>query len=385
MRKLLVITDLFPDRFSPNSEVFVQQQVRELGKVYEVRVIATRFRQNLSFEQDIRENYQVTYIYLPLIKYLYLSRLVLYKIYAVPVIDRIIQEFNPELIHVHDCRHIPELFLLRACLSKYKIPKFLTVHNIRTHPVMLKSLIVKWLYGMFVRQSYNYWKHIFSVNDRITNILMQDAEIKAITTIGNAVGPVPEIDKSQLEPYRKILSETDYKIISVGNLKQEKGFDILINAVSKLTRAGYAIQVVIVGRGKEKDKLVALINSLGLSGKIILTGDLNNEILRNLYPLFDAFVLPSYSETFGIVYIEAMQAGLPVIGVKGQGIDGVVKQQINGLLAGPKDVTSLKETIQYLIDNQELASKMAHKGQKLIQDEFQLAQLIGKIINIYEQ
>ena len=112
---------------------------------------------------------------------------------------------------------------------------------------------------------------------------------------------------------------------------------------------------------------------------------MKNEIVRNLYNLFDAFVLASYSETFGVVYIEAMYAGLPVIGIRGQGIDGVVKDGENGFLATPRDVEDLVEKIEYIINNRESVKAIAARGQSLIRNKYRIEQLIKKITDVYEQ
>ena len=382
-KKLLIITDLFPDKFSPHSEVFVQQQVHELSKSYEVMVIATRFRHKRSIEFDAQDKYKVIYVYLPVIRYVFLSLFFSYRLFAMPVIEKTIKEWNPDLIHVHDFRNVPELLFLNSFLTKINILRYLTLHNIRTHPVMIRSILFKCFYRLWVRSSYSGWTHIFTVNDRIKNIISKDEGISNITNIGNAVGPVPEIESTALDSIRNQLPSQSFKIISVGNLITEKGHNYLIEAVRKLIRNGHDITVVIVGKGKEKDRLTSQINSQGLTKQVILTGDLRNEIVRNLYPLFDAFVLPSYSETFGIVYIEAMYAGLPVIGVQGQGIDGIIKHKVSGLLSKPKDVHDLVSNIEYLIRNKDLSDEMALKGEVLVKNEYQLTQLISKVKDVY--
>jgi glycosyltransferase involved in cell wall biosynthesis len=385
MKKVLVITDLFPDKYRPNSEVFVHQQAVELAKGYDVRVIATRFKHDFAIEEESKDNIRITYIYLPFVKHVYLSLFFVYKFYAMPIIKKTISSWMPDFIHVHDYRHVPELILLSDCLKAYSIPRFLTIHNIRTHPIMVKSKYFKWFYGLLLSKGYRGWNHIFTVNERIKGIISSDVKIRAVTNIGNAISTTPVVDSRILDKFQKILDKSSYKIISVGNLKAEKGFDLLVDAIRMLIDKNIPIQAFIIGDGEEKKKLQTQIQCLGLSESVILMGDLSNEIVRNLYPLFDAFVLASYSESFGIVYIEAMYAGIPVIGVSGQGIDGIVKHLENGLLVIPNDVEDLVRNIEYLFDNKEIAEMMAMKGQSLIKNNFTLSQLIDKVVKAYEQ
>lgn len=385
MKKLLIITDLFPDKYLPFSEVFVKQQADELAKHYEVRVIATRLKRRRSLGKVQFDHYSVTYIYIPYIRYVYFSLIFTYRLYAIPEICREITEWGPDLIHVHDFKHVPELLMLHYCLKRYRIHRYLTVHNIRTHPVMIKSTCFNWFYRYCLSRSYDGWDHIFTVNDRLKDTLSAPAKQTAITTIGNAIGSVPKIDPCQLDTYKATLDRKSFKIISVGNLKQEKGFDILIDAVSRLIARNHDIQLFIVGNGSERDRLLSQIKRMGLENRIILTGDLSNEIVRNLYALFDAFVLASYSETFGVVYIEAMYSGLPVIGIRGQGIDGVVIDGENGYLARPQDSDDLAAKIEYIINHRESARAAAEKGQTLVQSEYRIEQLIRKVIDVYEQ
>jgi len=385
MKKLLIITDLFPDKYIPNSEVFVQHQVNEMAKSFEVRVIATRLKHKLSIEEDYKNGYRVTYLYMPYIKHVFFSLICSYHIYAIPRINRVIREWKPDIIHVHDFKHVPELFQLNYYLKKYNIPRYLSVHNLRTHITMVKTLCLSWFYRMTFHGAYSGWNHIFTVNDNIKEIISRDANVTKISNIGNAIGPVPELPEEQIGAYRNQLKVNSFKIISVGNLKLEKGFSLLIKAVDLLIQKKYDIQVCIIGKGEEQESLISDIKSMGLTGNFILTGDLSNAQVRNLYSLFDAFVLPSYSESFGVVYIEAMYAGLLTVGVKGQGIDGVIKHGINGFLVNPQDVTDLAENIEYIIKNKEIVKEIALKGQKLIRDEYLLLQLIERITKEYEE
>jgi len=385
MKKLLIITDMYPNKYNPVSEVFVKHQVDELAKRYEVRVIATIFSHKYSIEQNNVTDVKMTFVYYPLIRNFYLTSLLFYRLYAIPEIKRVILSWKPDLIHVHDCRHVPELILLHSCLNSFSIPRYLTVHNIRTHPSMIKSSRFKWLYRMCFNKSYSGWKHIFTVNDRLKDFILKQVRAAKITNVGNAIGPLPQIDSGLLDKYKTLLDGQSFKIIAVGNLKAEKGFDLLINSVHNLIVKNRKIQVIIIGSGVEEFNLARQINKLDLQGSIILTGGIDNDIVRNLYPLFDAFVLASYSETFGIVYLEAMFAGIPVIGVIGQGIDGIIQPGINGWLVKPRDTEDLTEKIESIMNNRDTAQALAINGQNLVKESYQLSSLIDRITKIYEQ
>jgi len=106
--------------------------------------------------------------------------------------------------------------------------------------------------------------------------------------------------------------------------------------------------------------------------------------LRNMYPLFDAFILPSYSETFGIVYLEAMAAGIVTVGVRGQGIDGVIKHGDNGLLVEPKSIKSIEQQIRWIINHPMEAKSIALAGKIMVDRDFRMEQLCDRIRSVYE-
>ena len=99
----------------------------------------------------------------------------------------------------------------------------------------------------------------------------------------------------------------------------------------------------------------------------------------------DIFCLPSWSEGFGIVYLEAMAHGKPVIAVQGQGITSIVTKNETGILIPPHDSQAVANTIKSLIDNPQDSRQMGSRGKNLILKEFSLERWSDKMIGLYEQ
>ncbi len=376
---------MYPYNQNPVSGIFVQHQVEELAKHYRVKVISTNFSFPHKVTTTLENDIEVTRIFFSVYKPYFFSSIVSYFLFALPVIRKIYRDWAPDIVHVHDCRHIPELLILRTWLNKLAQLQFVSLHNIRSHPEMLPNNRIKWLYKCTMGLAYRNWSGLFTVNERLRNWISPYLEDSKITVLGNAISPTVQCQSDIFDKLSVWLSKTRYKIISVGNLVPTKGFDILIEAVNILIKQGESIQLVIIGDGLERNKLISMIQVAGLQDIVFMTGSIENSIVRNIYPLFDAFVLPSYSETFGIVYIEAMFAGLPVIGTKGQGIDGIFTDQVECLLANPKDTANLVSRISFLMQNPEQAMKIAEAGKAKVRKDFMLPNLIQKVIDAYEK
>jgi glycosyltransferase involved in cell wall biosynthesis len=102
-------------------------------------------------------------------------------------------------------------------------------------------------------------------------------------------------------------------IIAVGNLVKSKGFELLIKSFSKLNSKNIAYSLTIIGEGKERKSLEKLINKLKINSQVKLLGELNNNLLAHELSKHNIFALATKRETFGIVFLEAMACGLPLV------------------------------------------------------------------------
>lgn len=140
-------------------------------------------------------------------------------------------------------------------------------------------------------------------------------------------------------------------IVSVGRLDHGKGFDLLVQSLLKIKeKLPKNWQTKIIGSGELRDTLQREINSYNLQNNIIFLGEKSKEDIVQLLQQSDFFVLPSRSETFGVVYIEAMACGLPIIATDCGGPKDIVTQK-NGLLVPNEDICALGEAILYMVKN----------------------------------
>ena len=135
---------------------------------------------------------------------------------------------------------------------------------------------------------------------------------------------------------QQYLGTADYLTCTVSRLAKEKNLDFQIRGLSCLKRLlkkkGRTFRHMIIGDGPEKENLMRQIGELGLTENIIFIGNVDNQEIKNYQAAADAFLFTSKSETQGIVLLEAMAVGNPVVAVEASGVRDVVKDGVNGYL-----------------------------------------------------
>jgi len=137
-------------------------------------------------------------------------------------------------------------------------------------------------------------------------------------------------------------------IISVCSLIERKKIDANLRALA-LLKDKFQWTYTIIGEGEERAHLEALTAQLGIRARVRFMGGVPRSQVIEALKRSHIFVMVSYLETFGLVYLEAMAAGNIVIGGRGEGIDGVIQHEKNGFLSLPGDVELLKHTLETII------------------------------------
>lgn len=154
------------------------------------------------------------------------------------------------------------------------------------------------------------------------------------------------------------------RILFVGTCYGRKGIEYLLKAASKLKE--YKFHIDIVGNLNDDEKYVESLYEIvcerQLSEKVTFYGRLQDGELREIYKKASIYVLPSLWEGFGIVLLEAMSFGLPIIATNIGAIPELITDNVNGLLVPPKDEDSLARSIELLLNSDSLREKLGRNG-----------------------
>ena len=180
------------------------------------------------------------------------------------------------------------------------------------------------------------------------------------------------------------LSVDDVAFIGTGGFFGRKGFDILIRAFSNLARSYANIKLLLVGDGPEKESLIRIMNEAGTADRVIFSDGYQKDI-RPWMSAGDYFVLPSREEPFGIVILEAMASGLPVIVTRSGGPEEIITDGEDGLLVTPEDIDDLSTAMERMLTMREATRREMKKKSERRLHRFTSETIASRLIEIYEK
>ncbi len=195
-----------------------------------------------------------------------------------------------------------------------------------------------------------------------------------------------QVDKTLLNKFN--IDANKKMILYVGGLGPEhyfKGIDVLLKACAQLESENW--QLVCVGRGNMIEKHEKTAKDLKIENSVTFTGFQPDESLPDWYNSATVTVLPSInsSEAFGILLVEAMACGSPVIASNLPGVRTVVQNNINGLTAKPADADDLAMKINKIITDDTLQTKFSQNALQIAQDKYQWSKIVRQLVNILQK
>lgn len=187
-------------------------------------------------------------------------------------------------------------------------------------------------------------------------------------------------EKHGLGPENKV-------VLFVGGLLPYKGVEYLIRAMSKVVSLIPQAKLVIAGKGRCEDSLRAEVHQQGIEGSVVFAGFVPDEDLPHYYAASDVFALPSVSseEGFGIVQLEALACGKPVVTTSLPGVGEVDTEEVASIHVPPRDAGALANALVRILGNSEMAVSLGRRGRELCERKYTVAKVTQRLLEIYSQ
>jgi colanic acid/amylovoran biosynthesis glycosyltransferase len=181
------------------------------------------------------------------------------------------------------------------------------------------------------------------------------------------------------------------QLLTISRLVEKKGVQYGIQSVARVLKKFPNIEYRIAGGGHLRNTLQMLIEDLKLSGNVKLLGWQRQDQIMGLLQEADILVAPSVTSQSGdcegtpVAIIEALAAGLPVLSTLHSGIPEVVQDGESGFLVPERDVDALAEKLEHLIEHSDLWPEMGRKGQKYVEEHYDIDKQNDRLVEIYRQ
>jgi len=238
-----------------------------------------------------------------------------------------------------------------------------------------------------------YWRQMFSRADAITAIsqFLKDYAAKRGAKVTPEVIPngAQFLSASSGESLRVRLNikPEEKLIVHHGRLVPKNGLVYLVEAIGLLPDSGYRshFKLLLIGSGPEKKKLEQKAAEIKSGERIIFLPEMPHEEALKYLAVADVFVRPSLSEGLGNVFLEAMAAGVPVIGTRVGGIVDFLRDGETGLFCEAKNPRSIAEKINLFFSDEILRQRLIANARKLVEEKYNWDSLAPKMENIFNR
>jgi glycosyltransferase involved in cell wall biosynthesis len=298
-----------------------------------------------------------------------------------PKLRNILVKTNCDLVHTHIPPPFVDFFSARA-RNITKIPLILTYHCDLELPNFLDKVI-----SGFYRRTFGFYS-LINTDKIIVTTNTYAATSRAVwrfppVVVPNAVDTKtfnPKVNGSSIRKRHDL--EGKNVILYVGRIKYHKGIEYFVSAAKFFD---HNTKFLIVGTGDHENNIKELIKNLDLEDRVVMAGKVPYNELPQYYAACDIFVLPSLTrlEAFGIVGLEAMASGKPVVISDIPGVREVITEGQEGLLSPPMGIEELAKNLKKLLANPKMRKKMAKAGRTKVVEKFEISKVVDQLEDIY--
>ena len=193
------------------------------------------------------------------------------------------------------------------------------------------------------------------------------------------------VDLGKFTIHESRITNHEKVVITVSRLVKKNGIGDLIDAMAVVRNEIPDAKLTIIGSGPLEKILKLKVRSLNLENYIEFLGEISNELLPKCLSMANIFVRPSLSEGLGTAFLEAMAAGLPVVGTAVGGIPDFLKDKQTGLFCKPGDPDDIADKIIMLLENDELRNRLAGNGRRLVEEKYDWEKIASEFAKLYQE
>lgn len=295
---------------------------------------------------------------------------------------------QPTLFHAHDWLSLDSA---RELKYDYSLPLVATIHATESgRHGGINNDTSRYIHEQEYWLTYEAWRIIVAsefMKSEVHRIF--DAPLDKVEVIYNGVNASKfEFDWTDEEKaeYRAKFAKPDEKIILyVGRFVREKGIHLLLDAANVVLAEDPKAKFVIVGSGGARERFQRFSDWAGIGDRVQFTGFMSSRPLYQLYRCADVAVFPSLYEPFGIVALEAMAAGAPVVASDSGGLKEVVLHDRTGTSQFSGNAESLAWAILRVLNDPERARKLSEAARERLYTDFDWSCIADQTIKVYER
>jgi len=306
-----------------------------------------------------------------------------------PFVDQLLPSLKLDVIHTHHPVLLGQTAARKSAeLSLPLVFTFHTQYREYTHYFPLPQEIIQdFLKGavrIWLKDFMHKCQHIVIPSESMKEILTRDYGLQdRYTVIPTGINLEPYEDANGDELRAQQHWQGDKVLVSIGRLAQEKNWETLLRAAAIVQRTHPKLRLVLIGDGPDREKLQTLAGELGIAKRVTFTGELQFADVAAYLKAADIFGFASVTETQGLVTMEAMAAGLPVVAVDASGTRDIVDNGEQGFLVR-NDAEALAASVNQLLDSPEMMRHF-HSQAREKAKVFDVKNRAKELLSVYEQ
>jgi len=323
-----------------------------------------RFEKNICFHEVRPENYPVFH-YPP------------YSLSLAAKMAEVATAYQLDVLHAHYAMpHAASAYLARQMLGDHKVKTVTTLHG--TDITLVGQ----------APSFYTVTKFSIDESDCVTSVSRWlEAETRRIFKTERCIHVIPNfVDTDAFHPRNagdrraQFAPNGEKLVLHISNFRPVKNLKAVVDTFDAVRRR-VPSRLLLVGDGPERIPVEQQVEALGLTDRVVFLG--NQEYVEDILPLADVLLLPSLHESFGLVVLEAMAMGIPVVATDVGGPREVMVDGESGYLRPPHDVQGMVDAVVRILSDADLARAMGEAGVRRALEHFHVDRIIPEYLRVY--